>query len=325
MRHLPLFGLTVTLCLAGFATVAAEPDQKIPPIVPITQGESHRMLVGGNGTARIAVIDLQGGLEWLLRVTDDCNDACLTHDGHFLFTYTRGAKMITRQGEPVWQYRTCDAPVGGEIHSAQPLPNGNVVVAKSGSPPRILEIDRQGTIVANIVVNTKITNPHETFRQVRKTPEGTYLYGLMAETADGENKKLYEVDATGKLVRTFPVSRHAFVGIRLPNGNTLVSGGDGHEIIEFDKEAKEVWKITENELPDRSLQYVSGLQRLPNGNTVFVNWQPGGRGVPRLPQITEVTRDKKIVWEYMNYAQLNQLSTVQIIDDNVLKAGPALR
>ncbi len=325
MRNLHLIGLTFTLWLSGFTALSAESDPKPAPIVPITQGESHRMLVGGTGTARIAVIDLQGGLEWLLRVTDDCNDACLTHDGHILYTYTRGAKMVTRQGEPVWQYRTCDAPVGGEIHSAQPLPNGNVVVAKSGSPPRILEIDRQGNIVANIVVNTKITNPHATFRQVRKTPEGTYLYGLMAETADGENKKLYEVDATGKLLRTFPVSLHAFVGIRLPDGHTLVSGGDGHEIIEFDKDAKEVWKITENELPERPLRSVAGLQRLSNGNTVFVNWQAGGRGVPRLPQITEVTKDKKIVWEYMNYAQLNMLSTVQIIDDNVLKAGPALR
>ena len=91
------------------------------------------------------------------------------------------------------------------------------------------------------------------------------------------------------------------------------------------KEAKEVWKISENELPNRPLRYVSGLERLPNGNTVFVNWQPGGRGVQLLPQITEVTKDKKIVWEYMNYAQLNSLSTVQIIDANVLKAGPALR
>lgn len=324
MRNVCLFGVTLTLFATALSTPSAQSEDR-PPIVPITTGESHRMLLGGRGTYRIAIIDLQGQLEWLLRVTDDCNDASMTHDGNILYTYTRGAKMITRQGEPVWQYRSSDVPVGGEIHSAQPLPNGNVVVAKSCDPPRILEIDRQGKIVANIVVNTRITNPHGMFRHVRKTPDGTYLYGLMSETKDGENKKLYEVDGAGKLIRTFPVSVHAFVGIRLPNGNTLVSGGDGHEIIEFDKDAKEVWKITENELPNRPLRNVSGLQRLLNGNTVFVNWQSGGRGVPPLPQITEVTRDKKIVWEYMNFAQLNALSTVQIIDPDVLKAGPALR
>jgi outer membrane protein assembly factor BamB len=324
MRNLFLFGLTLTLFLTALSTLSAQSENK-PPIIPITKGESHRMLLGGRGTYRIALIDLQGQLEWLLRVTDDCNDACMTQDGNILYTYTRGAKMITRQGEPVWQYRSSDAPVGGEIHSAQSLPNGNVVVAKSCIPPRILEIDRQGKTAVDIVVNTTITNPHAIFRHVRKTPEGTYLYGLMSETKDGENNKLYEVDSTGKLIRTFPVSLHAFVGIRLPNGNTLVSGGNGHEIIEFDNNAKEVWKITENELPNRPLRYVSGLQRLPNGNTVFVNWQSGGRGVQLLPQITEVTKDKKIVWEYMNFAQLNTLSTVQIIDDNILKAGPALR
>jgi len=324
MRSPFLFALTLSLLLPAPSRVAAQAP-KTPPIQLITTGESHRMLVGGRGTYRIALIDLKGQLEWLLRVTDECNDACLTHDGNILYTYTRGVKMITRQGEPVWQHRSSDAPLGGEIHSAQPLPNGNVVVAKSCMPPRILEIDRQGKIVVDIAVKTSIANPHAVFRHVRKTPEGTYLYGLMAETKDGENKKLYEVDSSGKLIRTFPVSLHAFAGIRLPNGNTLVSGGDGHEIIEFNKDAKEVWKIAENDLPDRPLRYVSGLQRLPNGNTVFVNWQSGGRGIQLLPQIVEVTKDKKIVWEYMNYAQLNSLSTVQVIDDELLKAGPSLR
>ncbi len=300
-------------------------QDKPAPITPIIKGENHRLLIGGRGTNRIALIDLEGKLEWLLRVTDDCFDACLTHDGNILYTYTRGAKMITRQGEPVWQYRSSDPPLGGEIHSAQPLENGNVVVAKSCSPPRILEIDRQGKIVVNIEIKTAITNPHAMFRHVRKTPQGTYLYGLMSETADGENKKLYEVDATGKLVRTFPVSVHAFAGVRLPDGNTLVSGGNGHEIIEFDKDGKEVWRIGENDLPDRPLRFVSGIQRLPNGNTVFVNWQSGGRGVPKYPQVTEVNRDKQVVWEFMNYAQFNALSTVQVVDEGVLKAGSALR
>jgi hypothetical protein len=147
----------------------------------------------------------------------------------------------------------------------------------------------------------------------------------MSETAGEESKKLYEVDGSGKLVRTFPMAVHAFAGVRLPNGNTLVSGGAGHEIVEFDKDAKVVWKIGASDLPGRPLRYVSGVQRLPNGNTVFVNWEPQRRGVPSLPQITEVAPDKEIVWEYANFAQFNTLSTVQILDEEVLKAGPALR
>jgi len=320
MRRVLAVGWTIVLLSIDPSTLSAQ-DKNAPP-APVARGESHRLLVGGRGTQRIALIDREGKFEWQVRVTDDCFDACLTHDGNVLYTYTRGAKMVTRQGEPIWQYRSSDAPQGGEIHSAQPLPNGNVVVAKSCSPPRILEIDRKGTIVVNIEVKTSITNPHAMFRHVRKTPESTYLYGLMSETADGENRKLYEVDATGRLIRTFPVSVHAFAGLRLPNGNTLVSGGNGHEILEFDKDGKEVWKIAENDLPGRPLRCVSGIQRLPNGNTVFVNWQSGG---PRMPQITEVSRDKKIVWEYSNYIQLMALSTAQILDEDVLKAGPALR
>lgn len=320
MRKLSV--IVLSAAALSIAPSALQAQATNAPPEPAARAESHRLLVGGRGTYRIALIDLAGKLEWQLRVTDDCFDACLTHDGHILYTYTRGAKMVTRQGAPIWQYRSSDAPQGGEIHSAQPLTNGNVVVAKSGSPPRILEIDRQGKIVVNIEVKTSITNPRAMFRHVRKTPEGTYLYGLMSEKADGENRKLYEVDAAGQLVRTFPVSVHAFAGIRLPDGHTLVSGGNGHEILEFDKDGKEVWKVAENDLPGRPLRYVSGLQRLPNGNTVVVNWQSGG---PRLPQIMEITRDKKIVWEYTNYIQLMALSTVQVVDESVLKAGPPLR
>jgi len=321
MNKVLLLGSMFGLFLAGLSTTSALSEEK-PPVAPVAKGESHRMIVGGVGTARIALIDSAGKLDWSLRVTDDCYDASLTPDGNILYAYTRGAKMVTRTGEPVWQYRCSDSPAGGEIHSAQALENGNVVVAKSCNPPRILEIDRQGKIVVEIVIKTAITNPHAMFRHVRKTPESTYLYGLMSGTADGENRKLYEVDRAGKLVRTFPMSVHAFAGIRLPNGNTLVSGGNGHEIVEFDKDGKEVWKLAENDLPGRPLREVSGIQRLPNGNTVFVNWQSGG---PRLPQIMEVTRDKQVVWEYTNYIQLMALSTVHIIDEDILKAGPALR
>lgn len=317
-----LFAIGLTACLLAVNPGALPAQDTNATVAPAARNVSHRILVGGQGTQRIALIDPQGKLEWQVRVTDDCLDACLTHDGNILYTYTRGAKMVSRQGEPVWQYRGSDAPAGGEIHSAQPLPNGNVVVAKSCSPPRILEIDRNGRIVADIEIKTSIKNPHAMFRHVRKTPQGTYLYGLMAGTADGESRKLYEVDATGKLIRTFPVSVHAFAGVRLPDGNTLVSGGDGHEIIEFDKDGKEVWKLAENDLPGRPLRYAAGIQRLPNGNTVFVNWQAGG---PRLPQVMEVTRDKQVVWEYTNYVQLMALSTVQILDEEVLKSGPALR
>lgn len=320
MRRVLAAGFMSVLLPIAASTLWAE-GTNAPAAPP--KAEGHRMIVAGRGTHRLALVDANGTLEWSLRVTDDCFDASLTHDGNILYTYTRGAKIVSRLGEPVWQYRTSDAPRGGEIHSAQELPDGNVVVAKSCAPPRILEIDRGGKIVADIAVKTSITNPHAVFRHVRKTPQGTYLYGLMSEkAADGENRKLYEIDATGTVLRTFPVAVHAFAGVRLPDGNTLVSGGNGHEIIEFDKDGKEVWKIGENDLPGRPLRCVSGIQRLPNGNTVIVNWQGGG---PRLPQIMEVNRSREIVWEYSNYIQLMALSTVHVIDENVLKAGPALR
>jgi hypothetical protein len=71
---------------------------------------------------------------------------------------------------------------------------------------------------------------------VRKTPAGTYLVTYQRAGARAE-----EYDGTGSLLRTFPCGR--YVGIRLPDGNTLIACGDDHRIIEVDATDKIVWEV----------------------------------------------------------------------------------
>ena len=117
---------------------------------------------------------------------------------------------------------------------------------------------------------------HSQFRQIRKTPQGTYL--VSQQSGSG---KARELDADGKVLRTFPCGQ--FVAIRLPDGNTLIACGDAHRVIEVDPADQIVWEVKETDIPGNRLGFVAGLQRLANGDTVICNWS-GHSGLDSQPE-----------------------------------------
>ncbi|HYW78338.1 MAG TPA: hypothetical protein VE890_02140 [Thermoguttaceae bacterium] len=302
--------ITIAAALAAIALAttawAAEPE---------TAKITHRFLAGGTGTPIVAIVGTDGKIEWSYTTGGACNDACLLPDGNVLFTYQTGAKEVTPDKKIVWQYDATAAQADAEVHGVQKLSDGNYLVSQNANPPRLLEIDPAGKIVKNLAIECKFERPHGQFRQIRKTKEGTYLGGFVSENL------VHEYDAEGKILRTFEVTKHAYVAVRLPNGNTLIACGDGHELVEFDADGKEVWKLEENDLPGNPLRFVAGVQRLPNGNTVIANWLGHGGHTGKQPQLLEVTRDKKLVWSFWDTKQLGNLSTIQILDVE----GDALR
>jgi len=269
---------------------------------------THRFLASGTGTPVVVIVAADGKLEWSYPTGGSCNDACLLPGGNVLFSYQKGAKEVTPDKKLVWEYDATDAQADAEVHSVQKLADGNYLVARNGNPPRLLEIDPKGKIVKDLAIECKVELPHGQFRQVRKTKAGTYLGGFVSENLT------HEYDAEGKILRTFEVAKHAYVSVRLPNGNTLIACGDGHELVEFDPAGKEVWKLEENDLPDNPLRFVAGVQRLPNGNTVIANWLGHGGHTGKQAQLLEVTRDKKLVWSVWDTKQFGNLSTIQILD-----------
>jgi hypothetical protein len=214
----------------------------------------------------------------------------------------------------VWEYQ---APSGSEVQSCQPLPNDLFLIgeAHSDGTSFLFEMGRDKKISKTITIKTTGT-AHDIFRQVRKTPAGTYLV-----TYQRTGGKAEEYDGTGKLLRTFPCGR--YVGIRLPDGNTLIACGDDHRIVEVDSADKIVWEVKETDIPGNKLLFVAGLQRLPNGNTVVANWS-GHAGDPSQPQVFEITRDKQVVWQVKD-AKLNLISSIAILDGDVAAAGVLLR
>ncbi len=283
---------------------------------PVDAGPvKHRWLSSVAHPGPLAILDDTGAVEWSIDITDESNDAWVLPSGNILHAYKSGVREITRAKQVVWDY---PAPAGSEIHGCQPLENGRYLAgeAHDGGVGYLRELDDTGTVKATVTVQaeTALTG-HQQFREVRRTPQGTYLVTYMAYG------KARELDAQGKTLREFPCG--SFVAVRLPNANTLIGCGDDHRVIEVDALNNIVWEVKEKDIAGNFLGFAAGLQRLANGNTVIANWSGHG-GDPTQPQVFEITADKKVVWEVKN-PDLKLVSMIEILDPSAAVAGKSLR
>ncbi len=250
----------------------------------------HRLLVSGCAYDEVAVYAADGTKEWSVAEKNECDDAWLLPDNDIVMAYKHGIRIIRPDwagGSGATTLKERPTPNGGETHSCQPLPGGGFLIGESfDGLSHIVELD------ANLQETQRIPlkglgGKHSTFRQIRKTPHNTYLI-----TQQKKGGRAMEVDSNGNIIRRFPDGR--FVAERLGNGNTLIACGDNHRIIEVNEAGKIVWALEQHDLPGIAIGFAAGVQRLPNGNTLFCNW--GGHGDTSGPSIIEVSPDKKVVW-----------------------------
>ena len=151
---------------------------------------------------------------------------------------------------------------------------------------------------------------HAYMRNARKLENGNYL---VAHYGPGFVR---EYDPQGKTVREIPAAGGPHTAVRLKNGNTVISCGDrkgGRRVFEVDKTGKTVWQVQGDELPGASLKFMTGFQRLPNGNTVMTNWL-GHRQFGKAPHVIEITADKKVVWTFADHKTMRTISAIQLLD-----------
>ncbi len=213
-----------------------------------------------------------------------------------------GARIVTRDGQVVWDY---SAPVGAEVYTCQMLPNGNVLVCEGGTK-RLVEVDREGRVVVEISIATGV-GVHGQFRIARKLSDGAYLVAFWKEGC------VKEIAADGSVRRTIGGLGEAYMAQRLPNGNTLIGCGDPHRVVEVDPAGAVVWEVKENDLPGHPLRFAAHVERLTNGNTIICNW-PGHGYEGKQPMLVEVTREKKVIWQFDGRDRFRGIIGFQLLD-----------
>jgi hypothetical protein len=251
---------------------------------------------------QVCIVSADGKIEWKMQARSP-QDCWKLPNGNILFCHFSGAIEADKDKKIVWEYK---APGGTECHACQPLPDGNVMVVECGTS-RIVEVDRKGEIVKEVKLKTSTTQVHNQFRGTRKLANGHYLVCFKGE------RKVVEVDGEGKVVREIPAPGDVHEVLSLPDNHLLITCGDGHKVVELDADLKTVWELNENDLPNNTLRLMAGCQRLPNGNTVFCNYLGHGF-VGKQPQFFEVTRDKKVVWEFADHANFKTINQIQVLD-----------
>jgi hypothetical protein len=131
------------------------------------------------------------------------------------------------------------------------------------------------------------------------------------------DRKVAEVDTTGRIVREHPVPGYPHEIVPLKSGNWLVTCGDGHQVVELNAKGDIVWSVQENDLPDNPLRLMAGIQRLPNGNLLLCNYLGHGH-IGKNPHLYEVTPDKQLVWSYADHGLFKTINQIQVIDEAVL-------
>ena len=281
------------LTLALFASAKNEnPDLNFGKQVS-DSGIRHSFLICGNKTV---LINEDNQIVW--QTNGYGRDGFVLGNGNILVSVGNVAKEITREGKLVWSYKLSKG--NKELGTCMRLENGNTLVVERGVKPQLLEVDQKGSIVVRVPLKPDTNNAHMQTRMARKLPNGNYIVPHLLAFAVKEYKpngtvvRTIKTDLTelgGRKQRNWP-----FTAIHLKGGNLLVNLTNGNKTVEFDRNGQVSWRVDNSDVGGRFADPCGG-QRLTNGNTVICSY---GQKKGDMPKIFEVTKDKKVVWEYFN-------------------------
>ncbi len=254
---------------------------------------------------KVFVVDGAGKVEWEY-AAPHCNDLWVLPNGNLLFNTGHGVKEVTRAKETVFDYQS-----KSEIYACQRLENGNTFIGECNSG-RLLEVAPDGKVVKEVrLLPEGQDGGHAYMRNARRLANGHYL------VAHYGGQVVKEYDAQGQVVWSVPAPGGPHSVIRLPNGNTLIACGDmkpgGPRVFEADPAGKTVWEVKNDDLPGIKLAFMSGLQRLPNGNTLMSNWLGHGK-FGTAPHLIEVSPDLQVRWTFADHQTMKTISSVQRLD-----------
>jgi len=258
-------------------------------------GIRHSFLICGNPTA---LVNEKNEIVWQTKGYG--RDGFVLKSGNILVSIGNEAKEITREGKVVWSYKLSKG--NKELGSSVRLDNGNTLIVERGIKPQLLEVRKDGSVAVTVPLKPDTQNGHMQTRMARKLPNGNYIvphllaFAVKEYKPDGTVVRTIRTDLEelgGRKAKNWP-----FTAIQLKGGNLLVNLTNGNKTVEFDPSGKVVWRVDNSHVDGRFADPCGG-QRLANGNTLICSY---GQRKGDMPKLFEVTRDKKVVWEYFNPA-----------------------
>ena len=288
-------------------------------IAPITDKEASdttslhkqpRLLVASYSQGAAFILSSDNKVEWKYKMPGFCQDAWRLPNGNILLSGKNIVREVTLDKKIVWEYKP-NVEIKTEIHSCQPLANGNALIAESGTC-RLLEVDRSGSIVREIKLDLK-GNSHSHTRTVRMREDGSFTV-----TAIGQGSVIdFDKDANPVWSIKQNIMReqgvrwggvHSFV--RLANGNTLIAGGHGPNLAEVTPDKKVVWKFTKDDAPELGLKYSAGFQVLDDNVIIMSAYDSG----VQLFAIDKAS--KKVLWTVKN-KEIGRPTHVMVLDQTI--------
>lgn len=277
--------------------------------------QNDKIFISGCNWEQVALIDkATKQIEWTydLQRGDDCETVSLTKKGDLLISYKKGAKLINANKEVLWDYKLKDK---GELYAATQMPDGGFLLAYSGTPAQIVELDKKGKPVKTTPFDTGVEGVHGQLRQVIKSKAGTYLFPVMGK---GE---VVELGTDGKEIMRFKVEGNPFSVLELKNGNLLVSCGDAHSILEVERNTgKLIRRIGQKDINGFNLNFAAQIVELNNNNMLICNWNGHAKGEElKQPALIEVNPANQVVWKLYEGNGIGRISCVFAVEDKNLK------
>ena len=288
---------------------------------PFLQADRLVLVSASYGKNLLAITEANGDVLWSHKTGGQAKGHAGHHDvhmlpnGNILFHETwQDVKEITLGKKIVMDYDSGTANgnqgKGVSVHAFSRLANGHTQIVESGVG-RVIDIDSTGKLMHSFDLKPGGTMNS---RWARATPQGTLL------VCSEQPGVVTEYNRKGEVVWDYLIKTRVYGAIRLKNGNTLIASGSGNSVVEVTPEKKVVWEI-KGKVPGTNidLKWMTCLQERENGNFIVGNCHAG----PDNPQIFEITREKKVVWEYNEFELVgNGLACWQVLDG---KAATRLR
>ncbi len=259
----------------------------------------------GKGPNRFVELDADGKMVWEFKPPSITVIFQVLPNGNILFGYggqPTGVREITSRGETVFDY----VSKSHQVFGCERLANGNTLVAEQ-EPCQAVEVNPKGEIVHVTPLTTNVKGFHLQVRNVHKLANGNILAAHEGEGA------VREVDPQGKVVWEYTGVTNTGEAQRLANGNTLICCGTQKRLIEVTPDKQIAWEFKAEDAPELNITWVSSVQQLKNGNYLVGNFIRGQEG--KGAHAFEVTRNKKVVWEWADHSLIKSLTTVRALGE----------